>query len=253
VYLEVIFMKKSFIYTVPLALLCISFSMLPIPSVQRLSRAYHFTTAPRVACSNNHIARIYRRYISYITPIDEYPLVKFGFSPHIIVHANEHFNAIPGFNKVKNVVDSADKRGMYGFLKGYLWELEFALALRKAGYRITAFHDKKKHAQGTQKAREIDVVAGDLCVECKNMEWLIKDKKIENKLKEQFVAQKAIVESYKNNRYLLASREPLPATWKKWLADQNINYIEGSTLQASHPVTHNPDVLKSCRFGSNSL
>jgi hypothetical protein len=124
-------------------------------------------------------------------------------------------------------IDSADERGMYGFCKGYLYELEIALALALWGHRITAFHDKKKHAHTTQK-REIDVVTEHHCIECKNINWhaVTKNKKIENQLKKQFIDQKTIVESFKNNNYLIASREPVPLLWKQWFTDNNIKHIE---------------------------
>jgi hypothetical protein len=122
--------------------------------------------------------------------------------------------------------------------RGYLFELETALAAQADGEIIVAFG--QHHSDSLGRDREIDIETEKLWIECKDICWHRlklheKQKKLLEKQKQKLIRQltdeQSLMEEMngktKNQKtFVLCSKQPISQEWQEWLEEQAIAFIQ---------------------------
>ncbi len=142
-----------------------------------------------------------------------------------------YFADVPGYPRLKNQLDKALKNPHRYTAKGYVYELEVALYfLEKENQTICAFEKKYTHPLA-RFTREIDIITDSCAIECKNIDWdsVQRSEYISSLIARQFCEQNELVHSGVVGvpYFMLCSKNQIPFTWKVWLAQRGIFYMEG--------------------------
>lgn len=105
--------------------------------------------------------------------------------------------------------------------KGAFYELEVAAKLESMGEKVIEFNIK--YANDVTR-REFDIVTCKKFIECKNIDWNIKDSYSENRMKTQFIDQRNIAQKH-NKEYVIFSKNQVTLYWKDWFTAKNIAII----------------------------
>lgn len=222
--------------------------------------------SPRQSYFHNHVKKAYPPKYN---EMHVHAAQSLGFAANILKKGVYYFENTLGFSSLMNDIYRTHSYEQYGYLKGYLYELEVAIALQESGNTVTAFHEILRHpTDGT--AREIDIIATghyhknkyglldfstierDLsnnnkplyCIECKNIYWSFVDQKKEvaSKLKRQFEEQNKIIKACAQSTqqplyHVIFSKNPIPNSWKQWFVKHAIIHLDKPLkIISHHPV-----------------
>ena len=147
-----------------------------------------------------------------------------------IEKAIEMFKNIPGTmtkdGPIRKLIENGIKgsnSGALGTARGAAAELELAYDLINKGAEIVAFGEKLRIKEC---AREFDIITKTKLIECKNIDWSKKIGLEAERFKSQVTDQKIIANAF-NKHYELHSRSIIPESWKSWLKEKNITFVEG--------------------------
>ncbi len=154
------------------------------------------------------------------------PLSDEAFS--VVNEARDRFGEAPGFQKT--LFTLLRNLNNEGFTRGYLYELEVALALDHQGNTVRRFGAIRRAGS---LCREFDLITDTHWIECKNITWACVpvdgNKKWARHLKEQFLEQRSIVANYnrkhgKNITYAVCSKNEIPLSWQFWFKKHSIDF-----------------------------
>lgn len=160
---------------------------------------------------------------------------------HKTLHtAADFFNGTPGFLITLQHALKQETNNNYAMAMGFIYEIEKAVEIQSkndqnpqdAPEQVTAF---ETIIQAGTLCRQFDLLTRDKAHktkrawECKSICW---DKASSDKLESQFLQQKELIHflNKPNSKmnYRVSSKKPIPANWKKWFKDHQIEYSEDS-------------------------
>ncbi len=149
----------------------------------------------------------------------------------ILTTTDPLFNAVAGYNCVKNnIYRSLESSSLYT-AKGYVYELQVAVDLMlRENQTIVAFEKRYTHPH-LHFTREIDIITDSCAIECKCITWqsLQRSAYISAKLVSQLMEQHELVRSGVVGvpYFMIYSKNAIPFDWKVWLSQKGILYAEG--------------------------
>lgn len=147
-----------------------------------------------------------------------------------LYEAIDNFSTSSGFaRKIYELLHNSDNTS---FIRGHMYELETAIALKDDGEIVTDF-DYEFLCPHRSCTRSIDLVTERCLIECKNITWSaysLNNRHRTTQLQDQLLSYKAFSNDEDENEnifsFLLYSKQPIPNEWKKWLDDNEIEYVE---------------------------
>lgn len=147
-----------------------------------------------------------------------------------LYEAIDNFSGTSGFpHKIYQLLNSAENPS---FVKGHMYELETALALKERRETVTHF-DYEFFCPTRECKCSIDLVTKNHLIECKNIAWdayKLNNRNQSNKLQAQLLSYRSLVDDEENEENLsftLISKQPITQEWKEWLDENDIEYAEG--------------------------
>lgn len=141
------------------------------------------------------------------------------------------FAHVPGFaTKFKSLITALHNEH---FFKGYLYELEKALAIAQAIHTqeyVERFEKILHNPHAKQRCR-IDIATNERLIECKNINWKNAVCRLHPKstssLQEQFLTHQYIINAIHTSRtYAVSSKKNIPKIWREWFDKYQIAYEE---------------------------
>lgn len=145
-----------------------------------------------------------------------------------LYEAIDNFSKTAGFaRKIYQLLHNADNTF---FIKGHMYELETAIALKEDGETVTDF-DYEFFCPQRGCTCSIDLVTEHYLIECKNIAWnayALNNRHRTTQLQDQLLSYKALSndENEKNLSFMLYSKKPITREWKEWLDEHDIEYVE---------------------------
>lgn len=150
----------------------------------------------------------------------------------MVGRALQRFSTTPGFAAtLQHIIKSAQ----YPCVKGYLWELEYALHLNdQNNEEVLAFNTMIHDVHG-RFVKQFDIITPRQWIECKNIAWHTSTKQTK-KLREQLSKQHMLVLQQRTpTLHTLSSKQIITQAWHQWLKQHAINVYEHESTSVLRP------------------
>lgn len=147
--------------------------------------------------------------------------------PDVLEKSDRYLQNVDGYQHL--LYSLVKMHALPHFCKGYLFELETALALCEQEDAVIEYFHYLMHRPKSEKTsdkREIDIVSNQHITECKNYNWNYVNR---SNLKKQLGHQHSILKDYNayygtTYKHLFCSKNVIPNWFTQWLFDHNIEY-----------------------------